>query len=114
MYSPMRPPRLPHGLQNVNSQMERLNSTTRRAGVKIHPSKTKVINAVVQEEVIQCTLKRLKTRETDDGIIARRKKAPFPMLSLVWRSTDLCIAASSETWRSSDNNISKESTNLYQ
>lgn len=45
--------------------------------------------------LISHTLKSLKTRGTDGGIIAWRKKAQraFPVLSLVQRSKDQCIAA---------------------
>ena len=100
---------LSHRLQDANNQMERLNTTAQRVGLKIHPGKTKVmrINAIQQGEVRrdQSYIEEVeeftylgsvmnKTGGTDEDIAARRKKAQqaFAMLTPVWRSKDLRTA----------------------
>ena len=102
---------LSHRLQDANNQMERLNTTAQRVGLKIHPGKTKVmrINAIINketevrldqsyiEEVEEFTFlgsAMNKTGGTDEDIAARRKKAQqaFAMITPVWRSKDLRTA----------------------
>ena len=86
----MRPPHLPHRLQDVNNQMERLNTTASKLtlGLEIHPGKTKVIriNAGNHDgiEEFRC-LSSLMTGGTNEEIIARRKRGtqPFAMISPV-------------------------------
>jgi len=100
---------LSHRLQDANNQMEQLNTTAQRVGLKIHPGKTKVmrINAIQQGEVRldQSYIEEIeeftylgsvmnKTGGTDEDIAARRKKAQqaFAMLTPVWRRKDLRTA----------------------
>ena len=127
----MRPPHLPHRLQDVNNQMERLNTTAIRAGLKIHPGKTKVINAVIQEEVClnqpyieefedqrnrwwHNSLKKKSTVSFSCTQLSSEKQSPMDCCqnqnfqhqhkgSFVVQLTDM----------EGDNNISKESTNFY-
>ena len=89
--------------------MERLNTTAQRVGLKIYPSKTKVmrINAIQLlevhldqsyieevEEFTYLSSMMNKTGGTDEDIAARRKKAQqaFAMLTPVWKSKDLRTA----------------------
>ena len=80
--------RLSHRLQDANNQMEWLNTTAQRVGLKIHPGKTKVMrnNAIQQGEVRldQSYIEEVeeftylgsvmnKTGGTDEDIAARRK-----------------------------------------
>jgi len=100
---------LSHRLQDANNQMERLNTTAQRVGLKIHPGKTKGmrINAIQQGEVrlYQSYIEEVeeftylgsvmnKTGGMDEEIVVRSKKAQqaFAMLTPVWRSKDLRTA----------------------